>query len=88
MQHRTLIPGLRVRVAQRIATRDGAWTTEVEGKVVSCGDRSTGSWFAQGKNDRLWLHRLRIERDDGELIDLTLDRHSTVTVLQSAESGL
>ncbi len=88
MHHPTLNPGLRVRVAQRIAKRDGAWTTEVEGKVVSCDARPTGSWFAHGKNDRLWLHRLRIERDDGELIDLTLDRHSTVTVLQSAESGL
>ncbi len=88
MQHPTLNPGLRVRVAQRIATRDGAWTTEVEGKVVSRDERPTGSWFAHGKNDRLWLHRLRIERDDGELIDLTLDRHSTVTVLESAESSV
>lgn len=86
MEHTTLTPGLRVRVAQRIATRDGVWTTMIEGKVVSCEPRPTGSWFAHGKDDRLWLNRLRIEGDDGELIDLTLDRNSTVTVLKPAQT--
>ena len=87
MRQPTLKPGMRVRISQRISTRDGVWTTEVEGKVVWFEPRPTGSWFAHGKNDRLWLQRLRIERDDRELIDLTLDRGSTVTVLETSKTG-
>ncbi|MFQ5423907.1 MAG: hypothetical protein ACE5F9_07995 [Phycisphaerae bacterium] len=76
-----LEPGRRVRVIQHIATRDGEWSTPVEGCVVSCEARPTGSWYAHGKNKRLWLRRLRLEKADGELVDLTLDVSSRVTVI-------
>lgn len=76
----TLVPGQRVRVVQTVNTRDGPWQTEVEGEVVSCRPEPTGSWFAHGKNDRFWLLRLRLRRDDGELVDLTLDDRSQVSL--------
>lgn len=76
-----LQPSQKVRVRQRIRTRGGPWDTEVEGTVVSCAPQPTGSWFAHGKQDRLWLQRLRLRRSDGEMIDLVLDGDSSVTVL-------
>lgn len=74
-------PGQRVRVVQTVDTREGPWRTEVEGEVVSCRPQPTGSWFAHGKNDKLWLQRLRLRRADGELIDLVLERDSELTFL-------
>jgi hypothetical protein len=79
-----LQPAQRVRVTQNIRTRDGVWSLPVEGRVVSCEPRPTGSWFAHGKNDRLWLQRLRIEKADGEFIDLILDDGSEVVILRGS----
>jgi hypothetical protein len=76
-----LQPGQTVRIRQTIHTREGDWQTDAEGKIVSVGDKPTGSWFAHGKDDRLWLRRVRLEKSDGELIDLNLDRDSVVTIL-------
>jgi len=76
-----LKPSQKVRVVQSIDTREGVWRTEVEGKVISVACRPTGSWFAHGKDDKLWLPRLRIEKEDGELVDLVLDGESVVTIL-------
>lgn len=66
---------------QEIVSREGRWTTEVEGTVVYCQPRPTGSWFAHGKNDKLWLQRIRLRRDDGELVELSLDERTQVTIL-------
>ena len=74
--------GHRVRVVQHITTRDGDWSTPVEGRVVWCEAHPTGSWYAHGKDKRLWLRRLRLEKDDGELVDLTLDDCSRATVIE------
>jgi len=74
-------PLQRVRVTQTIQTRDGPWQTQVEGQVVSCESRPTGAWFAHGKNDKLWLRRLRLEKDDGEIVDLVIDGDTMVTAL-------
>lgn len=79
-------PSQRVRVLQTIRMREGDWQTGVEGEIVSVESKPTGSWFAHGKDDKLWLTRLRIRKDDGELVDLILDRDSVVTVLDD-DSG-
>lgn len=79
-------PSQRVRVLQTIRMREGDWQTGVEGEIVSVESKPTGSWFAHGKDDKLWLTRLRIRKDDGELVDLILDRDSVVTVLDG-DSG-
>lgn len=73
----------RVRVVQTIQTRAGAWKTQVEGRVVNIAADPTGSWFAHGKQDKLWLDRLRLEKDDGEIVDLVLDEKSVVTSLET-----
>ena len=77
-----LQPGQRIRVNQTINGRDKTWTTRVEGTVLSCQAEPTGSWYAHGKNDRLWLQRIRLKKDDGEMTTLALDQNSLVTILK------
>ncbi|HVP10336.1 MAG TPA: hypothetical protein VMV94_04015 [Phycisphaerae bacterium] len=81
-----LKPQQLVRVVQAVDTREGAWETEVEGRVLSCARQPTGSWYAHGKGDRLWLQRLRIQKADGAIVDLILDQNSTVVVLSGETS--
>jgi len=83
--HKQLVPGARVAVTQQMAGRDYTWTTTVRGTVVEFGQRQTGSWFAHSKDDRLWLDRLTIRKDDGELTTLILDQYSHVDVEGAAE---
>jgi hypothetical protein len=75
---RQLKPGTRLRVIQQIPARDHVWTNAVHGTVVDFRQRTTGSWFAHAKNDKLWLDRLTLRKDDGELITLVLDEFSRV----------
>ena len=75
-----LKPGTRVKVTQQIAARDYAWTTVIAGAVVQFQQKQTGSWFAHSKNDKLWLDRLVIRKDDGEITSLNLDEFSHVEV--------
>ena len=71
-------PGTRVKVTQQIAARDYSWSTQVIGTVVSYQQAKTGSWFAHAKDDRLWLDRLTLRIDDGEISVLNLDQYSRV----------
>ena len=74
-------PGQRVRISKRIERREGDWTLEVEGVVEQYAPDWTGSWFAHGKNDKLWLNRILIRKDDGELSDVIVDRFTRVEIL-------
>ncbi len=71
-------PGSRVRVTQQIPHRDGAWTETVEGVLTRYQQVKTGSWYAHARGDRLWLDRLELRRDDGELVILNLDQYSVI----------
>ena len=73
-----LEPGTRVRVTQQMPQTHAVWTTAVEGIVCRYRQAKTGSWFAHAKADRLWLDRLELRRDDGELTTLNLDRYSVI----------
>jgi hypothetical protein len=64
-----------------IVGRNQQWVTRAEGTVVACGPETTGSWYAHGKNDKLWLIRLRLRKHDGELTTLVLDHNSRVQFL-------
>ena len=75
-----LTPGAKVKVTQQIAARDYSWSSDVRGTVVSYQQKQTGSWFAHAKNDKLWLDRLTLRKDDGELTTLNLDEYSHVEV--------
>jgi len=70
--------GQRVRVTQQTPRLQGAITTSVEGTVVRFGQEKTGSWYAHSKDDKLWLDRLELRKDDGEMVVLNLDRYSIV----------
>ena len=75
-----LKPGTRVKVTQQIAARDYTWSTPVRGTVVGYEQKRTGSWFAHSKDDKLWLDRLVIRKDDGEISTLNLDGFSHIEI--------
>ncbi len=77
-----LEPGRRVRVVQQVPRRDDAWSSSVEGVVVRVRQARTGSWFAHSRDDQLWLDRLELRLDDGEITVLNLDQY---TVIEQAE---
>jgi hypothetical protein len=76
-------PGRRVRVTQQLAQRDAVWTSTVEGVVTRWQQAKTGSWFAHAKDDKLWLDRLELRLDDGELAILNLDQYSVIEAVSS-----
>jgi hypothetical protein len=79
-----LKPGVTVKVIQQIAGRDYSLTNEIRGTVMEFGQRQTGSWFAHSKSDKLWLDRLTIKKDDGEITTLNLDDYSVVEITGGA----
>ena len=70
--------GDRVKVTQQTPRQRGVITISVEGRVVRLGQQKTGSWFAHSKDDKLWLDRMELRKEDGELVVLNLDRHTVV----------
>lgn len=85
--HKQLLPGAKVTVTQQIPHRDKTWTNKVSGTILEYKQKPTGSWFAHAKNDKLWLDRLKIQREDGELMMLNLDDYSHVEVTAPAASA-
>ena len=80
----TFEAGTRVRVVQQLPQGDRVWTTATEGTVVRYRQAKTGSWFAHGRDDKLWLDRLELRLDDGELVTLNLDQYSVIEGIASA----
>ncbi len=77
--HTTLFsPGTRVRVTQQVPQTHQVWSTTCEGVVVRYRQARTGSWYAHAKDDRLWLDRLEIRLDSGELTTLNLDHYTLI----------
>lgn len=80
-------PGDRVRVTQQIPFGSRATSTSVEGEIVRYGQQKTGSWFAHSRDEKLWLDRLEIRKDDGEVVVCNLDQYSRVEAAPGAEAG-
>jgi hypothetical protein len=59
-------PGTRVQVTQQLPA------------VLRYRQSKTGSWFAHGLHDRLWLDRLELRKDDGEVVVLNLDQYTVI----------
>lgn len=76
--------GQRVRVTQQTPRQQGVVTAVVEGRVLRFGQQKTGSWYAHAKDDKLWLDRVELRKDDGELVVLNLDRNSVVEEADAA----
>lgn len=73
-----------MRVTQTIARRAGDWHAPVTGTVVAHQDQPTGSWYAHGKNDKLWLNRLILRRADGEVTSLVIDPRTRIEILSDS----
>jgi len=71
-------PGPRVTVIQQVPQRQRVWTTAVTGTVVGYQQTKTGSWFAHARDGRLWLDRLVLRKDDGEVVVCGLDEYTHV----------
>ncbi len=80
-------PGVRVRVTQQIPFGSLASRSTVEGVVVRYGQQKTGSWFAHGRDDKLWLDRLELKKDDGEIVVCNLDQYSHVETVEGESAG-
>ena len=79
----TLAPGSRVRITKQVARQGTALTNTVEGTVVKAEQRKTGSWFAHSKDDRLWLDRLELTKDDGEVYICNVDSQTVIEVIDT-----
>jgi hypothetical protein len=73
--------GARVRITQQVPRIIDAMTTRVEGIVIRFGQQKTGSWYAHSQDDKLWLDRVELRKDDGELVVLNLDQYSRIEIL-------
>jgi hypothetical protein len=82
-----LVPGTIVEVTQQIPHRDRVWSNRVRGSVISYQQEQTGSWFAHSKDDKLWLDRLVLRKEDGEITSLNLDDYTHLEVI-TQPSGL
>ena len=77
----TFEPGQRVRVIQQIPQRDEVWTSRVEGTVIKVEQCKTGAWFAHSKDDKLWLDRMVLQKEDGEIVVCNLDAYTRIELL-------
>ncbi|MCA9294549.1 MAG: hypothetical protein KDA20_12120 [Phycisphaerales bacterium] len=80
-------PGQRIRITQQLPFGQQTLTTSVEGVVVRVGQQKTGSWFAHAKDDKLWIDRVELKKDDGERVICNLDQYSAIDVLDGASQG-
>lgn len=79
-----LKPGLRVRVRQTIDRRAGDWQTAVVGVIQSVDEQKTGSWYAHSRDDKFWLRRICLRKDDGEITVLNVDNRTELELLDGA----
>ena len=82
-----LAPGAKVKVTQQIAARDHTWTTTHAGTIVDYRQKTTGSWYAHSKNDKLWLDRLKLRKADGEILTLNLDDYTVIEIESDAAAA-
>ena len=77
----TVKVGQRVRVTQQVLLQSKPSTTTVEGVVEAYEQQKTGSWYAHSEDKKLWLDRLRLKTDEGEIVWCNLDQFSRVEVV-------
>ena len=77
-------PGIVVKITQQIPRRLDTYTTSITGKVVRHERQSSGSWYARNKRNKVWLDRLVVQKDDGEISILNLDEYTVVEILSGA----
>jgi len=73
--------GSKVRVTKSLSRGDSQSAFVIEGEILRMGQQKTGSWFAHARDKKLWLDRLELRKDDGELVVVNLDEHSAIETL-------
>jgi hypothetical protein len=76
--------GQRVRIIGQIARPSGALVSSVEGVVLRVGQQKTGSWFAHARDKKLWIDRVELRKDDGEIVVRNLDAICRVEILSES----
>lgn len=73
--------GSKVRVTSSLALGTMHSPFTVEGEILRMGQQKTGSWYAHARDKKLWLDRLELRKDDGELVVINLDERSVVELI-------
>ena len=76
--------GTPVCIKHTIEMRGENLEAKVVGSVQAWEDLPTGSWHAHGKNDKLWLKRLKLRKADGEITLLIMDDSTEIAKLEVA----
>jgi hypothetical protein len=80
-------PGQRVRITQQIPRQTGSLLTTIEGTIVESVRQKSGSWYAHSPDHKLWLDRLEIRKDDGEIVFMNVDRNTHVELVIEVEES-
>ena len=80
-------PGTPVCVGETVRRRNRDTHSEVVGVVESWEVCPTGSWFAWGKRDKLWLPRLKLRKQDGELTLIVVDDATQIARLEPSKAN-
>jgi len=78
-------PGTPVRVREVTIRRSEPIEVQTVGVVEEWQEMPTGSWFAQGKDDKLWLVRLKLRKVDGEISLIVVDDGTSIAKLEAAK---
>ena len=87
MTKQEIKPGQRIRILQEIERREGNWNSETVGEVLAVEAQQTGSWHAHGKDNKLWLTRIRLRKDNGEITTVVCDPATRLEILSGAASA-
>lgn len=71
--------GQRVKISQPTCTgRHLKWRTKITGTVLDVRLADTGAWYAHSTTGHLQLVRIRIQKDNGEVSDISVDASTTL----------
>lgn len=76
-------PGTPVCVKETVDRRGQSYEAQVVGVVEAWEELPTGSWYAHGKDNRLWLKRLKLRKVDGEVTLLVIDDRTEIAKLEA-----
>lgn len=76
-------PGTPVCITETTFLRNKPVEMRTIGVVQAWEDMPTGSWFVRGKDDKLWLKRLRLRKADGEITLLVIDDRTAIAKLEA-----
>lgn len=86
-EHFQIEPGMRIRVTHEIPMGQTAIRSVAVGTVMRVGQQKTGSWFAHSADKKLWLDRVELRKDDGEIAILNLDAMTLVEHLDESATA-